>query len=106
MRRLILATVLVLPVAFALGAIGHALVGWRPRLAVVLLATVAVLSYFTLEFTPLFQLPDWVSRTSIFVLYGTPMTSVDWAGAATLVGVGIAGTAGALVAMQRRDVGR
>jgi beta-exotoxin I transport system permease protein len=104
--RLILATALVLPVVFALGAVGHALVGWRPRVAVVLIAAVAVISYFTLEFVPLFQLPDWVSRTSFFVLYGTPMTSVDWAGAATLMAIGVAGTAGALVAMQRRDVGR
>jgi ABC-2 type transport system permease protein len=104
--RLILATALVLPVVFALGAVGHALVGWRPRVAVVLIAAVAVISYFTLEFVPLFQLPDWVSRTSFFVLYGTPMTSVDWAGAATLMAIGVAGTAWALIAMQRRDVGR
>jgi len=91
--RLTVATALVLPVVFALGSIGHALVGWRPRLAVVLLAAVAVLSYFTLQFAPLFSLPDWVSRTSFFVLYGTPMTSADWAGAATS-------------AMRRRDIGR
>jgi ABC-2 type transport system permease protein len=104
--RLILATALVLPVVFALGAVGHALVGWRPRLAVVLISAVAVASYFTLEFVPLFQLPDWVSRTSFFVLYGTPMTSVDWAGAATLMAIGVLGTAWALIAMQRRDVGR
>jgi ABC-2 type transport system permease protein len=104
--RLIVATALVLPVVFALGSVGHALVGWRPRVAVVLIAAVAVLSYFTLEFAPLFQLPDWVSRTSFFVLYGTPMTTVDAAGAATLVAIGVAGTAWALVAMQRRDVGR
>jgi ABC-2 type transport system permease protein len=104
--RLIVATALVLPVTFALGSIGHALVGWRPRLAVTLLAAVAVISYFTLQFAPLFSLPDWVSRTSFFVLYGTPMTSVDWGGAATLMGMGIAGTAAALISMRRRDVGR
>ena len=104
--RLVIATALVLPVVFALGAIGHALVGWRPRLAVTLLAAVAVISYFTLQFAPLFSLPDWVSRTSFFVLYGTPMTSVDWGGAATLMGMGIVGTGAALVSMQRRDVGR
>jgi len=104
--RLTVATALVLPVVFALGSIGHALVGWRPRLAVVLLAAVAVLSYFTLQFAPLFSLPDWVSRTSFFVLYGTPMTSVDWAGAATLMGMGIVGTAAALSALRRRDIGR
>ncbi|HAF09211.1 MAG TPA: hypothetical protein DCK98_03915 [Chloroflexi bacterium] len=103
--RLALATALVLPVVFALGAIGHALVGWRPRLAVLLVAAVAVISYFTQEFAPLFGWPDWVGRTSFFVLYGTPMTSIDWGGAATLMAIGIAGTGLALASMRRRDVG-
>ena len=104
--RLVIATALVLPVVFALGSFGHALVGWRPRLAVLLVAAVAVISYFTLEFTPLFAWPDWVGRTSFFVLYGTPMTTVDWGGAATLMAIGIGGTGLALVSMLRRDVGR
>jgi hypothetical protein len=95
-----------LPVVFAFGSVGHALVGWRPRVAVLLVAAVAVISYFTLEFAPLFQLPDWVSRTSFFVLYGTPMTTVDWGGAATLIAIGIVGTGLALRSMERRDVGR
>jgi hypothetical protein len=104
--RLAVATVLVLPVGFALGSFGHAIVGWRPRLAGLFVAAVAVISYFTLEFAPLFDLPAWVGRTSFFVLYGTPMTSVDWGGAASLMVMGIAGTGLALVSMQRRDVGR
>jgi ABC-2 type transport system permease protein len=104
--RLALATALVLPVVFALGSFGHAIVGWRPRLAVLAVATIAVISYFTLELAPLFDLPDWVGRTSFFVLYGTPMTTVDWGGAATLMAIGIAGTGIALVSMRRRDVGR
>ncbi|HEV2011158.1 MAG TPA: hypothetical protein VGS17_09060 [Candidatus Limnocylindria bacterium] len=103
--RLAIATVLVLPVVFALGSVGHALVGWRPRVAVVLVAAVAVISYFTQEFGPLFDWPDWVRRTSFFVLYGTPMTTVDWGGAATLMAIGIAGTGLALASMRRRDVG-
>jgi len=104
--RLALATALVLPVVFALGAIGHALVGWRPRVAVALVAAVAVASYFVQEFAPLFDWPEWAGRASLFALYGTPMTKVDWAGAATLIVIGIAGTAVALAAMRRRDVGR
>jgi len=104
--RLAIATALMLPVVFAFGSVGHALVGWRPRVAVLLVAAVAVISYFTLEFAPLFQLPDWVSRTSFFVLYGTPMTTVDWGGAATLIAIGIVGTGLALRSMERRDVGR
>jgi ABC-2 type transport system permease protein len=103
--RLALATVLVLPVVFALGAIGHALVGWRPRVAVVLVATVAVISYFTQEFAPLFDWPEWAARTSLFTLYGAPMTKVDRAGALTLMAIAVAGTGFALVSMRRRDVG-
>lgn len=103
--RLAVATALVLPVVFALGSVGHALVGWRPRLAVLLVAAVAVISYFTQEFGPLFDWPDWVRRTSFFVLYGTPMTTADWGGAATLVAIGITGTGLALASMRRRDVG-
>jgi putative exporter of polyketide antibiotics len=104
--RIALATVLTLPVVFALGSVGHALVGWRPRIAGLVIGAVAVISYFTQQFAPLFQWPEWVERTSFFVLYGTPMTSPDWGGAATLVAIGIVGIALALRSMQRRDVGR
>ncbi|HLZ47381.1 MAG TPA: hypothetical protein VKR80_01880, partial [Candidatus Limnocylindria bacterium] len=104
--RAFLAGVLMLPVVFALGSIGHALVGWRPRLAVVILAAVAIVSYFTQEFVPLFDLPEWVGRTSFFVLYGQPMTHVDVAGTATLTVIGVVGALVAIAAMERRDVGR
>lgn len=104
--KLAIATALMVPVVFAFGAIGHALVGWRPRVAVVLVATVAVLSYFVQEFAPAFDLPTWVARTSPFVLYGQPMTHVDVPGAATLIVIGAAGTFVAIAAMERRDVGR
>ena len=101
-----LASAGVLPVAYAFAGIGHALVGWRPRVAVVILGTVAVVGYFAQQFTPLFQWPDWVNSISLYVLYGTPMSKDDWGGIATLVAIGIAGTAVALAAMRRRDVGR
>jgi len=104
--RLIVATLLLLPVVFALGAVGHALVGWRPRVAVMLLGTVAVVSYFLQEFAPLFGWPDWVAKLSFFVLYGQPVSTVDWSGTATLTAIGIVGTAVALGSMRRRDVGR
>jgi ABC-2 type transport system permease protein len=103
--RLVIATVLMLPVAFAFAAVGHALVGWRPRVAVLLLGIVAVVSYFTQEFAPLFSWPDWVKNTSFFALYGMPMTTVDWGGAITLLAIGVFGTAAAIMSMQRRDVG-
>jgi putative exporter of polyketide antibiotics len=67
---------------------------------------VAAISYFIQQFVPLFGWPDWVKNLSLFALYGTPLSKDDWAGVATLVAIGVAGTAIALIAMQRRDVGR
>jgi ABC-2 type transport system permease protein len=104
--RFVVASVEVLPVAYAFAGIGHALVGWRPGVAVVALGTVAIVGYFAQQLTPLFQWPDWVNNISLYALYGTPMSKDDWGGIATLVAIGIAGTAVALAAMRGRDVGR
>ncbi len=104
--RFIFASAAVLPVAYAFAGIGHALVGWRPRVAVAALGTLAVVGYFAQQFTQLFQWPDWVSNISLYALYGTPMSKDDWGGIATLIAIGLGGTAVAIVAMRRRDVGR
>jgi ABC-2 type transport system permease protein len=104
--RFVFASVAVLPVAYAFSGIGHALVGWRPRVAVAILGALAVVGYFTQQFAPIFQWPDWTTNLSLFALYGTPMSKDDWGGIATLVAIGLAGTAVAIVAMRRRDVGR
>ncbi len=103
--RMVLATVLVQPVIFAFAGIGAALVGWRPRAAVLVLGTVAVLSYFIQQFSAIFAWPEWLGRISIYQLYGTPLSKDDWSGIATLVAIGVAGTALALVTTRRRDVG-
>jgi ABC-2 type transport system permease protein len=104
--RFVFASADVVPVAYAFAGIGHALVGWRPRVAVVALGAVAAIGYLTQQFAPLFGWPDWVKNTSLYSLYGTPMSKDEWGGMATLVAIGLAGTAVALVAMRRRDVGR
>jgi ABC-2 type transport system permease protein len=104
--RLAIATALMLPVVFAFGAVGHALVGWRPRVAVLVIGAIAIISYFTEQFAPAFDTPEWVSRTSFFTLYGTPMTNADWGGAATLTVIGVVFTLIGIAAMEGRDVGR
>jgi ABC-2 type transport system permease protein len=104
--RFAFASAAVLPVAYAFSGIGHALVGWRPRVAVAILGALAVVGYFAQQFAPLFQWPDWVTNISLYALYGTPMSKDDWGGIATLIAIGVAGTAVAVVAMRRRDVGR
>jgi len=104
--RFVFASAAVLPVAYAFSGIGHALVGWRPRVAVAVLGTLAVVGYFAQQLGPLFQWPDWVNNISLYALYGTPMSKDDWSGIATLIAIGTAGTIVALVVMRRRDVGR
>jgi putative exporter of polyketide antibiotics len=104
--RFVFASAAVLPVAYAFSGIGHALVGWRPRVAVGILGALAVVGYFAQQFSPILQWPDWVTNISLYALYGTPMSKDDWGGIATLIAIGLGGTAVALVVMRRRDVGR
>jgi ABC-2 type transport system permease protein len=105
--RFLLASALMVTVPYAFGAIGAVVAGWRPRVAVPVLTAVAIVSYFTQQFAPLFELPEWVESTSIYALYGTPIsTGVEWGGITTLIGIGVAGTVLAAAAMRRRDVGR
>ena len=97
---------LVVAIPFAFSAIGQLVAVSRPRLSVVLLSTVAALSYLLLQFTPLFHWPEWVANLSLYSLFGTPMSGqVNWSGIAGLVGVGLAATVGSLLAIERRDVG-
>ena len=104
--RFVLASAAVLPVGYAFAGIGHALVGWRPRVAVGAVGALAIVGYFEQQLAPLFQWPDWLNNISLYSLYGTPMSKDDGTGLATLVGIGALGTAVAIVAMRRRDVGR
>ncbi len=104
--KLAVATALLVTIPLAFAAIGQLLAVWRPRIALVLLSTLAVVSYFLLQFTPLFQWPEWVANLSLFSLYGMPMSGeVNWSGIAGLIGVAVVGTIGGLFAVQRRDVG-
>jgi ABC-2 type transport system permease protein len=104
--RVALATGLILAIPFSFGAIGQLVAVSRPRAAVIALSAVAVESYFVQQFAPLFQWPDWTKNLSLYALYGTPMSGdVGWGAIATLVAIGVAATAVALVAVRRRDVG-
>lgn len=101
------ASALLVPFTVAIGAIGAAIAGWRPRLAVWILATLVVLSYFIQQLAPLFRWPEWVRDLSLFELYGSPLASgTSWTGLSILLALIVLGQALAVVSLERRDVGR
>lgn len=99
------AAMLTVPLAF--GAIGAVIAGWRPRAAVPVLTLVAIASYFTQQFAPLFDWPTWLENSSLYALYGQPIAKgLEWGGLLVLLGIGVGGTTLGLLAFERRDVGR
>ena len=108
--RVLEASLLMLPVAFAFGAVGAGVAAWRPRPAMgVLIAVLAVSYLIPLMGVPLFHKlpPEWFTDLSVFQLYGSPLVEgVSWRGFTILLAVAAAGFAVALGAMQRREVGR
>jgi len=105
--RMAVASAMLLPVAGVFGGLGAAASAWRPRVAVALLSAFAVISFFIPFAQPVVRGPEWFAHLSIFDLYGTPLSDgfVSWR-FWLLGGLGAAGFAVALFAMQRRDVGR
>jgi ABC-2 type transport system permease protein len=104
---LVLSTVLLVPLALTYGALGALIITRVPRIAVGLLAMIAVLGFYLPQLVPLFQWPGWVQDLSLFHLYGTPLTTgVFWTGLWVMLGIIVVGFGGAALAMSRREVGR
>jgi ABC-2 type transport system permease protein len=103
--KLVIATLLLIPFALTFAAAGALLAGWRPRAAVVILSTVAVISYLVFELGPLFKWPSWADNLSVFQLYGTPLiTPVFMGGLIAMLAIVVVGFGSAGVALARRDV--
>jgi len=103
--RLLVATALLVPFALTFAALGALLAGWRPRAAVVVLSTVAAVSYLVFQLGPLLKWPAWADNLSVFQLYGTPLlTSVFAGGLIAMLCIVVVGFAAAGVALARRDI--
>ena len=103
--KLLIATALLIPFALTFAAVGALLAGWRPRVAVVVLSTVGVISYLVFELGPLFKWPKWADNLSVFQLYGTPLiTPVFVGGLIAMLAIVVVGFGSAGVALARRDV--
>jgi ABC-2 type transport system permease protein len=103
--NLLIATALLIPFALTFAAAGAVLAGWRPRAAVVVLSTVAAISYLVFELGPLFKWPAWADNLSVFQLYGTPLiTPVFVGGLIAMLAIVIVGFGSAGVVLARRDV--
>jgi polyether ionophore transport system permease protein len=104
-RRLVAASLMLVPFALVFAGAGALLAAWSPRAAVALLGAFAVASYLDTELAVIYRLPSWLQDLSAFRLYGTPLLSgVDGRNLALLVCLALAGLGGSILAMQRRDV--
>jgi ABC-2 type transport system permease protein len=103
--KLVVATVLLVPFGLTFAAAGALMAGWRPRAAVVVLSTLAVISYLVFELGPLFKWPAWADNLSVFQLYGTPLiTPVFVGGLIAMLAIAVVGFGSAGVVLSRRDV--
>jgi ABC-2 type transport system permease protein len=103
--KLLVATALLIPFALTFAAVGALLAGWRPRVAVVVLSTIAAISYLVFELGPLFKWPAWADNLSVFQLYGTPLiTPVFVGGLVAMLAIVVVGFGSAGVVLSRRDV--
>lgn len=104
---LVTATALLALLALTFGAVGALVISRLPRVAVPVLAVVAVAGFYIPLFAPLFKWPGWVLDLSLFHLYGTPLTTgVYWTGLWVMVAIVVVGCGGAMAAMRVREVGR
>lgn len=105
--RMAVATALLVLLGLTFGGLGALVIARLPRVAVPLLAVLALGGYLMLSLGPLFKWPEWVLDLSLFHLYGAPLTSgVYWTGLWSMVAVTVAGFGIGLVAMRFREVGR
>lgn len=105
--RMAVATALLVLLGLTFGGLGALVIARLPRVAVPLLAVLALGGYLMLSLGPLFKWPEWVLDLSLFHLYGAPLTSgVYWTGLWSMVAVTVAGFGVGLVAMRFREVGR
>jgi putative exporter of polyketide antibiotics len=103
--KLLGATALLIPFGLTFAAVGAFLAGWRPRVAVVVLSAVTVISYFVFELGPLFKWPAWAEDLSVFQLYGTPLiTPVFVGGLIAMLAIVFVGFGSAGIVLARRDV--
>lgn len=105
--RLLVASGMLVPVALVYGGVGAAVSAWRPRLAVAVMSTFAFVSFMVPFASPIVRAPEWVTRLSVFDLYGSPLSEgfAAWR-FAVLATVAVLGFAIATVAIMRRDIGR
>jgi ABC-2 type transport system permease protein len=105
--RLSVAAALLLPFGLTFGAAGALFAAYRPRVALGVLSTVAVVSYLLYQLAPAFKWPSWIANLSVFQLYGTPLvTPVFVGGLLAMLAVVAAGFTGAAIAMSYRDIAR
>jgi ABC-2 type transport system permease protein len=97
---------LLVPFALTYAAVGGVASSYFPRAAIGVLGVVAFLGYLDYELAPLLKWPSWAADLSVQYLYGTPfLTDVYWTGLWIMLAVVVVGFGGAMLLMERREVG-
>ena len=102
--KLLAATALLIPFGLTFAAAGALLAGWRPRAAVVVLSTVAVVSYFVFELGPLFKWPVWATTWQSFRCMARPDHARFVRGLIATLAIAVVGFGSAGVALARQAV--
>jgi ABC-2 type transport system permease protein len=104
--RILAAVAGMLPVALVIASVGYLLAGWLRSGAVIgVLGALLALSFLLEIVGPVFKWPDWVTKLSIFQLYGSPLTKgLDWSAIIALLAVAVGALAIATWRFSQKDI--
>jgi len=103
----IAATLLLVPLATAVGGVGAVLAAWVPRAGAGALAVMLLATYALPTVAAVLSWPAWTLDAALFHLYGHPVTQgVDRTGLAGMLTITVVGFAASAFLLRRRDLGR
>jgi len=103
----VVATLLLVPLATAVGGVGAVLATWVPRAGVGFLGLIVLATYALPTVAAVLGWPAWTLDAALFHLYGHPLTQgVDGTGLAIMLAVSVVGFAASAFLLRGRDLGR
>jgi len=104
--KVVAAVVAIVPIALAVGSVGYLLSGWLRSGAVTgVLGALLAFSFLDELVGAIFKWPDWVTKLSIFQLYGSPFSKgLEWSNVLALLALTIGALAIATWRFSQKDI--